>query len=72
MAHEGLDNVPKTDTWRLQQSERVVGGRTHRDLKQFLAPPAKTVGAAQSMPSVQVQISVDVRSVPSPSGRGLG
>ncbi len=61
MAHEGLDNVPKTDTWLLQQGERVVDGRTHRDLKQFLAPPAKTVGAAQSMPSVQVQISVDAR-----------
>ena len=29
MAHEGLDNVPKTDTWRLQQGERVVGGRTN-------------------------------------------
>ena len=61
MAHEGLDNVPKTGTWLLQQGERVVDGRTNRDLKQFLAQPAKAVGAAQSMPSIQVQISVDAR-----------
>ena len=61
MAHEGLDNVPKTGTWLLQQGERVVDGRTNRDLKQFLAQPAKVVGAAQSMPSIQVQISVDAR-----------
>ncbi|NMZ99132.1 tape measure protein [Pseudomonas lundensis] len=61
MAHEGLDNVPKTGTWLLQQGERVVDGRTNRDLKQFLAQPAKAVGAAQAMPSVQVQISIDAR-----------
>ena len=61
MAHEGLDNVPKTGTWLLQQGERVVDGRTNRDLKQFLAQPSKALREAQPMPSVQVQISVDAR-----------
>lgn len=61
MAHEGLDNVPKTGTWLLQQGERVVDGSTNRDLKQFLAQPSKALREAQPMPSVQVQISVDAR-----------
>lgn len=61
MAHAGLDNVPQTGTWLLQQGERVVDGRTNRDLKQFLAQPNKAIRDAQPMPAVQVQISVDAR-----------
>ena len=59
MAHEGIDTIPKTGTWLLQQGERVMDGRTNRDLKQFLAqaPP----GSAQPMPPVSVQINVDAR-----------
>ena len=59
MAHEGIDTIPKTGTWLLQQGERVVDGRTNRDLKQFLAqaPP----GSAQPMPPVNVDINVDAR-----------
>nr|WP_314400309.1 tape measure protein [Pseudomonas lundensis] len=61
IAHEGLDNVPKTGTWLLQQGERVVDGRTNRDLKQFLAQPGKAFSEAQPVPPVQVHISIDAR-----------
>lgn len=61
MAHEGLDSVPKTGTWLLQQGERIVDGRTNRDLKQFLAQPDKATRELQPVPSIHVQISVDAR-----------
>ena len=34
--HDGIDNVPTTGTYLLEQGERVVDGRLNGDLKEFL------------------------------------
>lgn len=40
MAHDGIDYIPKTGTWLIEEGERITDKRTNADLKSFLANPA--------------------------------
>ncbi len=58
MAHDGIDSIPKEDTWLLQKGERVVDGRTNKDLKDFLnRSPVST-----SQPNAAPQINITIKS----------
>ena len=40
MAHDGIDYIPKTGTWLIEEGERITDKRTNADLKSFLANPS--------------------------------
>lgn len=59
MAHDGIDSIPKEGTWLLQKGERVVDGRTNRDLKDFLSRSPMPAGQASSSPQINITIKRD-------------
>ncbi|MCO8164847.1 tape measure protein [Pseudomonas sp. 21LCFQ010] len=59
MAHDGIDNIPKDGTWLLQKGERVVDGRTNRDLKQFLDKTPQATNQSQTAPQIHINIRSD-------------
>lgn len=58
--HDGIDNVPSTGTYLLEQGERVVDSRLNGDLKEFMANP----GQAQTAQPATVNLHVNGVSDP--------
>ncbi|MCS3467392.1 tape measure domain-containing protein [Pseudomonas sp. JUb42] len=59
MAHDGIDSIPKEGTWLLQKGERVVDGRTNRDLKQFLSKTPEAANQGETAPQIHITINGD-------------
>lgn len=58
--HDGIDNVPNTGTYLLQEGERVVDNRLNQDLKDFLGK--QQTGKTDSQPidaSIHISGSVN-------------
>lgn len=59
MAHDGIDSIPKDGTWLLQKGERVVDGRTNRDLKDFLNRGPDVAQGSMVAPQINININAD-------------
>lgn len=54
--HDGIDNVPNTGTYLLEQGERVVDKRLNRDMSQFLATQNSS-GSVTNNPTLNFNVS---------------
>ncbi|WP_341523972.1 hypothetical protein AABC73_13280 [Pseudomonas sp. G.S.17] len=54
-----LPQVSKEGTWLLQKGERVVDGRTNRDLKQFLSQAPEAANQTGSAPQINIIVNGD-------------
>lgn len=58
--HDGIDNVPNTGTYLLQEGERVVDNRLNQDLKDFLGNEQKGQSQAEQPIDASINISGSV------------
>ncbi|WP_277657244.1 hypothetical protein [Seleniivibrio woodruffii] len=54
MAHDGIDYIPKTGTWLIEEGERITDKRTNADLKAFLANPTMGGGVSVSLGGITI------------------
>lgn len=65
-AHDGLDRIPSTGTYLLEQGERVVGSRLNQDLSEFLAvqrgegSSTTTTNSVTNAPVINLSFGSDV------------
>lgn len=65
-AHDGLDRIPSTGTYLLEQGERVVGSRLNQDLSDFLAvqrgegSSTTTTNSVTNAPVINLSFGSDV------------
>lgn len=50
MAHDGIDSIPRQETWLLDKGKRVVNTHTNADLKNYLQSNKSPNGIASNMP----------------------
>lgn len=62
-AHDGIDSVPNSGTWNLEQGERVVDQRTNRDLTGYLKQQTTTNNRSGDR-SVTISAPVTVQAHP--------